>query len=295
MADKSFSIISSTTRLPPKKRMRIKEPQQNHRTDPNDGHNHDPHTQPPVTAAVRGNASTIECINLQQQVNVATDHNTESQQKTVASNKVFTVDDLLTNIFQFVGPHQYLWVASTNRQFRRMYKKLYDGATLTQCNMSTIQHAELCVRAGGPIPQNHCLPLWNMALRHGWLRGLYHLRYVYSFSDPSLESYLIAVDHGYLQILQWLVSVNGTTCLNNEVACSMAARNGHIHILHFIYQSTIPSSRPWNQNTCYSAASRGQWLTLQWLLEHGCPWCERTIYIIQQALYYLHLSISQTT
>lgn len=165
--------------------------------------------------------------------------NTEPPNEVVS--KVFDINDLLRQIFEFVGPNQFLFVGTIHPLFRHIYTELF--GVMTQCNVSTMDHAEMCLRTGH-IPQHYFLPLWNLAIRHNRLHVLYHLRYVYNFSDLTSESFMMAVNYGHLEILQWLDSIGGIISRYQEVICSMAERKGHVHILQFLHQSTIPSTPP---------------------------------------------------
>ena len=161
-----------------------------------------------------------------------------------AVSKVFEMNELIALMVQFVGPNQFLFVASIHPLFRYIYTKSF--GVMTQCNIisMSINHAMICFRAG-QIPQQYLSTLWTLAVRQNMLRVLYHLRYVYGFTDLSLASFMLAVQYGHLEILQWLVSISsisssGTTIIfsslyNDEVACSMAARMGHIPILKYLY------------------------------------------------------------
>ena len=209
-------------------------------------------------------------------------HQTDSEAHAVTSN-LFVTDELWAEIFQFVGGKQFLFMATTSRRFRRIYTESFPDQTTTY-NITTNEHARICFDTGR-IPQNHLRGLWRTALRHDMLYVLYHLFYVYTFYDRSSQSTKIAAECGHVRALQWLVSIGSTLCLKYSGISAIAAKNGHINILQFIYSSTTKSTRPWNTSTCYSAASREQWSTLHWLIEHECQWCDRTMSLLRHHRY----------
>jgi hypothetical protein len=62
-----------------------------------------------------------------------------------------------------------------------------------------------------------------------------------------------------MEMLKWMRQ-NG--CPWNELACSNAARGGHLEVLQWLKQNGCP----WNQDACYYAALGGGHLeVLQWL------------------------------
>lgn len=202
--------------------------------------------------------------------------------------QVLLMDELLTHVFKFVGPQQFLFLAGTNRRFYSIHQRAFPAIQMTRCNVTTLAHAQICLNVGG-IPNRYLLPLWNLALENNRLDMLYHLRYVYKLDPPIHRSFQDAAELGYLHMFQWLTSISRVPY--NERVCSLAAKNGHIPILRYIYDMTIPSTLPWKTHTCYSSASNGQWETLKWLMDHGCPVCDRTMRLIEQHRYNMYLDI----
>ncbi len=202
--------------------------------------------------------------------------------------QVLYMDELLTLVFQFVGPHEFLFLAGTNRQCYSIHQRAFPANKTTRCNVTTLAHAQICLDAG-QIPRQCLLPLWKLALENNRLGMLYHLRYVYSFDPPIQRSYQDAAELGCLQMFQWLTSISSVPY--EERVCSLAAKNGHIPILQYIHDTTIPSTLPWKTYTCYSSASNGQWDTVKWLMDHGCPVCDRTMRLIEQHRYSMYLDI----
>lgn len=145
---------------------------------------------------------------------------------------------LLSEIFSYIGPYYYFFVATINHQFRDTYQNLFrdDYGTRTNINASTLGYAKVCFKA----LENH--------------------------SSYNYQSYKIcnsAAKHGNLPALQYLVSVH---CRWDERVCADAARNGHLHIIKWAREN----DGRWDSYTCENATKGGHLHVLQYALKHRC-------------------------
>jgi hypothetical protein len=98
-----------------------------------------------------------------------------------------------------------------------------------------------------------------------------------------------AADAGKLEVLQWLRGQNPPCPWGAPYTLTRrAAKHGHLAIL----QWALENGCPWNERTCEAAAMGGQLHVLQWLRSQSppCPWGERTC---ESAAFGGHLALLQ--
>ena len=92
-------------------------------------------------------------------------------------------DDLLRNIFSFVGEYQYRFVGGVNRTFQKSYLTLYPNKN-SHFNASTVEISKYCwndIEACRYIDTNFTLrslarcKLWHSAARHGSIDSVKYL------------------------------------------------------------------------------------------------------------------------
>ena len=182
--------------------------------------------------------------------------------------------DVFELIIEFVGPYQYLFVATINQSFHEAHSIVFRDDSTTILNASTVALAKYCfndLMNDSSCPDcvystytEECqYQLCSSAAKYGNLAALLYLRAVGCQWDPSTCSN--AALHGNFAILKW-ARENG--CAWDEMTCSNAALRGHLHILQWARENECP----WNTLTCENAASNGLLNILQWANEKDCPW-----------------------
>jgi Ankyrin repeats (3 copies) len=76
--------------------------------------------------------------------------------------------------------------------------------------------------------------------------------------NPDYDSIHIAVQYGHLEIVQYLVQQH--KCYIHSSTFNQAAARGHLHVLKWLYSV----DRPYRDETCQTAASKGKLDVLQW-------------------------------
>ena len=183
--------------------------------------------------------------------------------------------DILGSIFDFVGDYQYIFIASVNRQFHRVYKaKFCKTRTSLQASVASISRV-------GTISKPLIVTKWGsracaVAAKAGRLDVLQWLRDPNSGDGQPCEGSVsacpwngwtcaMAAKHGHLGILRW-ARANG--CEWDQDTCAWAADGGHLEIL----QWARANGCKWNKWTCAYAALHGHLETLQWACANGCEW-----------------------
>ena len=117
---------------------------------------------------------------------------------------------------------------------------------------------------------------WELNLDTGWWGGsggsikvLEHLRgRGYKFDEMACSG---AARGGHLEALKFLRGLD-PPCPWHEDTCSWAARGGHLDVLKYLRAQNPPC--PWNERTCEVAAREGRLEVLKWARSQDppCPW-----------------------
>jgi F-box domain len=148
--------------------------------------------------------------------------------------------EILREVFSFLGPHHYCWVASVHRRFRQAYQRTVPKKELetykTYYNASSLSHVQFCF----PDIRSRCIEqrkLCALAAAAGNLPGLQYLH----------------VGHG---------------CAWDARICARAARHGHWGVLEWLRSLGCPWDAStlgfqWDSSTCSNAANSGKLDVLQ--------------------------------
>jgi len=189
-------------------------------------------------------------------------------------------DDLMGNIFKFVGEGHYLFLSNADSFFRKTYRKFLEnsmqhvlpfatsvnsvseslGRTVFAWNVwrDDVLFQKTIVRA---VAQKGNLSLLQWIIG----TGRCHANYI---PDCDISNY--AAMGGQLHVLQW-AKRNGCIDWNTEYL-NCAAENGHLQVVQFLRANNCA----WNRGTSARAARGGQLEILQWARRNGCPWDWRT-------------------
>lgn len=77
----------------------------------------------------------------------------------------------------------------------------------------------------------------------------------------------VAVRGGNLEIVRWCVDNDPGDPLS-IMTCLPAIQHGHLEVLQWLRARGCP----WGHGACYAAASGGHFRLLRWCVENGCPW-----------------------
>ena len=119
-------------------------------------------------------------------------------------------DDIIAEVFKFVGRGHFLFVGGTSRQFHRVYETICrnkNDSTVTTTMTSAVESISRLQWARA----NGCP--WN------WRTCAY------------------AAENGHLMVLQW-ARENG--CPWDEDTCTRAAENGHLEVLQWAKENGCP-------------------------------------------------------
>ena len=169
-------------------------------------------------------------------------------------------DDVLRNVFEFLGKGHYRSVAGTCRRFRRMYRRI-DTHTSAKEFVKTIAGAKLFYKEEKKKTQRG--------------RSLLFIRRTVDRRKEKLHFiYYSALENGSLEVVKWAASsaIAEEVELNDRWTCAMAARSGDVRLLKW----ARANGYPWGEDVCSFAASSGHVEVLQWARANGCPWDERT-------------------
>lgn len=95
----------------------------------------------------------------------------------------------------------------------------------------------------------------------------------YKYRQDCIDICRLAAENGWLDLLNWARPGLGRDRVEsghswNYLTCSIAAQNGHLHILKLAYKNNYP----WDDFTCENAARIGRLDILEYLHENNCPW-----------------------
>lgn len=204
-------------------------------------------------------------------------------------------ENLIRNIFTFVGNFQYRWIGPVNRTFRKVYVELFPWK-YTYYSALTLGHAKICWQESYKRKT-----LYEQAAKYGNIQVLQYLDSAEKSSNNN-NTYKnqynficqVAAEHKQFDTLQWIIA-NGyadTTsitehiagsgnidmlqwaheqhgCTLNERTMANAAKHGHLECVQWLHSNM---NCAWDQETCLNAAKYGHLDILQWVREKGCPW-----------------------
>ena len=147
-------------------------------------------------------------------------------------------DDVVGEVFKYLGRGHFLFVAGTSRQFYRIYEAVWENGNNGTKTATTMKSAAESVSRLQWARANGCPWKWRTC---SW-----------------------AAKNGNLEVLQWS-RANG--CPWDEWTCTRAAENGHLEVLQWARENGCP----WNEYTCRNAAKNGHLEVLQWARANGCP------------------------
>ena len=187
---------------------------------------------------------------------------------------VIADEGLLRKVLTFVGPKQFRFVASVNRQWNRAYSETHNGDSTT-CRkyvhssrraLSILCREDECAelfRTGWwerPTVVRKCCDLGS--LQWLWAR---HRKQPFCKSVAAGVVCYNAAFEGKLRILQW---ARANECEWNSRTCQGAAKGGHLDILKWARANGCD----WNSGTCMAAAEGGHLDILKWAIANGCDW-----------------------
>ena len=79
----------------------------------------------------------------------------------------------------------------------------------------------------------------------------------------------IAASNGHIHILDWMYNKNPRPVFGGDAACRGAARGGQLEALKWLRAQLPPA--PWTENVLKDAMGRGHLHILEWAAEQGCP------------------------
>jgi len=206
------------------------------------------------------------------------DHD-ETATTTTMSISSHLSDDLIGNVFTFLGSGHFLFVAGTSRHFYQVYKTIcerdddiLDGCwtrTTMRSAVESISRSKHYLSETGNEEE-----IAKSAAKYG---NLQVLKYAIQFARSRGDFYIwrdinlckFAAGGGCLEVLQWL---RGKMFQWDCDTCSSAARNGKLNVL----QWARANGCPWDRHTCSYAAGNGHLEVLKWARANGCPWNART-------------------
>ena len=139
-------------------------------------------------------------------------------------------DDIIAEVFKFVGHGHFLFVAGTSRQFHRVYETICGNendstvkTTMTSA-VESISRLQWARTKGCPWNWRTC----SCAAKNGQLGVLQWAR---TYGCPwDWRTCAYAAGNGHLEVLQW-ARANG--CPWDSSTCANAARNGHLEVLEW--------------------------------------------------------------
>jgi hypothetical protein len=186
----------------------------------------------------------------------------------VSSLDRLPLEDVLPNIFSFVGSGQFLFIGSVNRAFHDAYLSLFPSK-VTQISVSSNAVARFCMNDFALQNQAY------YAVHSTWLED----------EDGNVEDHLeldgsenatrllrkAAVCN--FEVLKYLHSIKNTTRFVSEdvwdsssLICASAAEAGLLYVLQWLRKQNVP----WCNETCDAAARSGHLEVLQWCHANGC-------------------------
>ena len=223
-------------------------------------------------------------------------------------------DDVLANVFAFVGSGHYYFVANINTEFRDAYKH-YLRTTIPSTSRSlffttgeSITESEARAQRvlnewttttsiddrNRPHPHYFTAVIGSAARRGNLpvIKGILHPdrretfeRLQWNHQNAQNTIYKIAARQGYLNVLQYAMAWgSGNRVKHGALICHAAAGGGQLHTMQWARKNGCR----WSALTCSLAAKHGHLHILQWARENGCPWDARTCWCAAEHGY-LHI------
>ena len=181
---------------------------------------------------------------------------------------VLANEHLLRQIFTYVGPRQYRFVAGVNHQWKQVYGEVHSSDYATSRKIAISSKRALHIFCQEDEFRGHKTNRWSgdLVARQGdlgslqWLRARHWKRAMHSVSSVGVCTE--AARGGHLKMLKW-ARANG--CNWNSCTCRDAASGGHLEVLKWARANGCG----WNDETCYMAAAKGHFEILKWARYNG--------------------------
>ena len=228
------------------------------------------------TSSININDNTSSIVTTGTATTMATEYAPTNNPSLPSSSSLIILDSVMENmdilqvIVDFVGPKQYLFVATINRIFHEVHTKVFPNNFTTYPNASSLEIAKNCFDDLVDTSCNTKKLQWMLcssAAKSGNLPALQYLRSIEcEWNEATCSN---AALYGHYEMLKW-ARENG--CDWERETCSNAALNGHLDILQYVREKGCP----WDELTCSKSAENGDLHILQRARENECPWDEWT-------------------
>ena len=95
--------------------------------------------------------------------------------------------------------------------------------------------------------------------------------YVYFYIlSPNLDTLTYEITYGHIEMVNYLANHGIDLSFQNGRALSIAAKNGHLHIIKYLQSNVGLDIHINNDETLIQASSGGHLNVVQYLVEHGC-------------------------
>ena len=186
-------------------------------------------------------------------------------------NAVLSDEGLMRAIFEYVGPHQFRFVALVNRSWNNFYREVHnDTATLRKYAISGGNKRALEILCREAYDE-------RSERSRSWMT-------VQITSPGTMLS-----EMGNLRTLQWLTARHRRFAIMESTpdvledpngppwsisviwgTCDIAARCGHLKVLKWL----VANGWSWGIGTCRAAAEGGQIAVLVWAKDNGYEWTD---------------------
>ena len=193
---------------------------------------------------------------------------------------IFDDEDLLLNIFSFVGKYHYCFIGSVNQTFYKVYVDLYQNKR-TRLNATTMELAIFCrtdiLKRGFVTWIAHAL-LLQSAVQGGNKDVIQYILEFPTYTSVGEMDWRYnlcpdAAEYGNLELLQWAVDSNLYVDKLNERTCILAIGNGHRHIFDWAIQNGFSidiGNKYVYRMIAGMAAKKGLLDIIQWLYQKCC-------------------------
>ena len=194
-------------------------------------------------------------------------------------------DDLLRNIFSFVGEYHYRFVGGVNRTFQRSYLTLYPNKN-SYFNASTVELSKYCwndIEACRYIDTNFTLrslarcKLWHSAARHGSIDSVkYLLQHFDRFEAVTKKNAEREAKANEGKKFDRNRIESGDPLIYEKIdfrndLCFVAAKHGRLHLIKWACTKNIGISKD-DERVCKYAIGGGHIDTFLWAKENGFAW-----------------------
>ena len=202
------------------------------------------------------------------------------------------IDDLVTEMIEYLPTGSYRFIGGVNRQFRDAHRilDLTTATTLQESSLLSFERAMIWAEENEERDSYDPMEIVTEAVCCGNVEFLTWLR---DTSESETEEDILidtntlktcllnkvlceeAANNCQRQALQWLRSQD-PPCPWDEETCGCAAQNGYLDLLQWARSQDPPC--PWDEDTCTSAAEFGELDVLQWARSQvpPCPWNKGT-------------------